>query len=230
MSPMGVALAVIAGVAVVAWLMRGKGDETMGEGTAAPRPAREEPSGSYGDDEPDEGELIEAVAVTSDGWAFVPVRTGVELVPPGEDEDVLRATAEERGSDVLHQATDRAPINPHTGKRLVQWKPGEPLAAGDLIAARVVRGAPGVDPWRLEALGRDYDYRTFAFEIEEGARTALALVEERIVRPPRDEHGDPIPVGAEDFAVARRKSEETEEALAMEGDDEPEDDARRRER
>jgi hypothetical protein len=88
-----------------------------------------------------------------------------------------------------------------------------------MIAARVVRGAPGVDPWRLEALGRDYDYSPYAFETEEAARIALALVEERVVRPPRDEHGDAIPVGAEDFAVARRQFDETEQALAMEPDE-----------
>jgi hypothetical protein len=154
---------------------------------------------------------VEAAALTSDGWAFVPDGDALELVPPGEEEETAAMTGE---------AAAQAPVDPRTGRRLVQWRPGGHLAAGDLIAARVVRGAPGVDPWRLEALGRDYDYRSYAFETEEAARTALELVEKRIVRPPRDEQGDPIPVGAEDFVVARRSFEETEAALAIEPEDE----------
>ena len=31
------------------------------------------------------------------------------------------------------------------------------MKPGDLIAARVRRGAPDLDPWRLETLGRDRD-------------------------------------------------------------------------
>jgi hypothetical protein len=168
-------------------------------------------------DDPEEGDLIEAVAITTDGWAFVPVSSGVELVPPGEDEESWSANDERKGTS-FRTAGQHAPVNPHTGKRMVHWKPGEPLGTGDLIAARVVRGAPDVDPWRLEALGRDYDYRSFGFETEDGARTALDLVSERIVRAPRDGSGEPIPVGAEDFAVARRKFDETEAALATDLD------------
>jgi hypothetical protein len=226
MNSMGFALAVIAVVGVVAWLMRGSRDETAG-GEA--RPAA--PDLALGHDEagPEEGDLIEAAAVTSDGWAFVPAGSGVELVPPGLDEEDDPDSLEEPPHGARHRsAHGGVPVNPHTGKRMVHWNPGEPLAPGDLVAARVVRGAPGVDPWRLEALGRDHDYRAYAFETEEGARTALELVEQRIVEPPVDEAGEPIPVGAEDFAVARRKSEETEAALAMEANDEPEDDEPRR--
>jgi len=46
------------------------------------------------------------------------------------------------------------------------------------------------------------------------------------VRPRRDEHGDPMPVGVEDFVVARRKYDETEQALAMDPD-EPLEEGRR---
>ena len=159
--------------------------------------------------------MVEAAAITSDGWAFVPRGIGVELVPPGEDDEALMQHAEHHGSTAIEQAASKAPINPHTGRRLVFWKPGETLDVGDLIAARVVRGAPDFDPWRLEALGRDYDYRAFAFETQEAAQIGLALVSERIVRAPKDEQGDPIPVGAEDFAVAKRKFDETAEAAAM---------------
>ena len=178
-----------------------------------------------GEEEP---ELVEAAAITSDGWSFVPHGDGVELVPPGEDDDLLQEEAKRHGSQALAQAAAGAPVNPRTGRSLVFWRPGMSLSHGDLIAARVVRGAPGVDPWRLEALGRDYDYQTFAFETEDAAQIALDLVVVRIVRPPLDEHRDPIPVGDEDFAVARRKYEETEQALAMGGDEqEPDDPANR---
>jgi hypothetical protein len=223
---------IVGGIIVVALVMRSGGDKSEdgaepGEsgGEREPRASRmREPSAvSVLDDEDDEDEggMVEAAAITSDGYAFVPRGTlGVELVPPGEDDEELRHRAESHGSDALKHAMATAPINPHTGKRLVAWKPGETLDVGDMIAARIVRGAPDYDPWRLEALGRDYDYRLFAFETQEAAQIALKLVQERIVRAPRDKSGDEIPVGAEDFAVARRQFDETEEALAMESDEE----------
>ncbi len=222
-----VPILIIGAVAVLALAMRafGSRDESAASagGAAAPRGGTdaEDDDDDEGEDDEDEGVVV-AAAITSDGWAFVPRGTGVELVPPGEDDELLADQAQRHGAEALERAMAAAPINPHTGKRLVFWKPGEPLAPGDLIATRVVRGAPSVDPWRLEALGRDYDYRAFAFETEDAARTAMALIDERIVRPPRDGHGEPIPVGAEDFAVARRKHAETEQALAMEPDEEPE--------
>ncbi len=89
------------------------------------------------------------------------------------------------------------------------WNAKTRLAPGDLIAARVKRGAPSIDPWRLEALGRDHDFRAWPFETEEAARAALKLVTELTVRPPLDRDGDPIPVGEEDFFVAQRKLDES---------------------
>ena len=215
------ALLLIAVVAALALVLRGMGrrDETVPVPRTSPeRPGPDDADDLDDDTGPDEEGLVEAAAVTSDGWAFVPRGQGLELVPPGVEEEQV----ESEGSDAAKHALETAPVNPQTGKRLVFWRPGEHLAGGDLIAARVVRGAPSVDPWRLEALGRDYDYRAYAFETQEAALTALELVQTRIVRLPRDEHGDPIPVGAEDFAVARRQHEETEQALAMEPEDDPE--------
>lgn len=226
------AILLVAAVAILAFFARGRGGGDEAAGSAAPADTRDtrEPERfdhendddfEKGDD--DDGRYVEAAAVTSDGWAFVPRGEGLELVPPGEDDDLLRDQAERHGSKALAQAAAAAPINPQTGRRLIFWRPGEHLAPGDLIAARIVRGAPDYDPWRLEALGRDDDYRPFAFETDEAARVALDLVTTRIVRPRRDEHGDPMPVGAEDFVVARRKYEETEQALAMESDEPLED-------
>jgi hypothetical protein len=201
---------VLIGVAIVAWLLR-EGSSRRDEDVRGPEDEVREANPEEAAAGADDGYWVEAAALTSDGWAFVPDGDALELVPPGEEEETAAMTGE---------AAAQAPVDPRTGRRLVQWRPGGHLAAGDLIAARVVRGAPGVDPWRLEALGRDYDYRSYAFETEEAARTALELVEKRIVRPPRDEQGDPIPVGAEDFVVARRSFEETEAALAIEPEDE----------
>jgi hypothetical protein len=83
-----------------------------------------------------------------------------------------------------------------------------------LVAARVTRGAPDHDPWRLEALGRDHEYRAWRFETEEAARAALALVEGRVVQPPRDRDGERVAVDDADFMAARRREEEIEAELA----------------
>jgi hypothetical protein len=223
-----VPILVIAAVAALALAMRAFGskssapDATGAGASSTPAPSwdSDDDDDDEMDEEADEDGMVEAAAITSDGWAFVPRGQSLELVPPGEDEELLKDQAERHGAEALKQAMAAAPVNPHTGRRLVYWKPGETLDVGDMIAARIVRGAPDFDPWRLEALGRDYDYRSFAFETQEAANIALGLVSERIVRPPRDAHGDAIPVGAEDFAVARRKYDETAEAVAMESDEE----------
>ena len=225
---------ILAVIAVIAVIIRAVSSGGVSDATAAStsrEPSSEVVLGEdaddmdddvYEDDDFGEGQMVRAAAITSEGTAFVPHRGGVELIPPGEDEDMLRDAAERHGHESIAQAASSAPRNPKTGRLVVQWRPGQSLAAGDVVAVRVVRGAPDFDPWRLECLGRDRDYRPFAFETEEAARTAAELIQTRIMRPPRDEHGDPIPVGAEDFMVARRQYEETEAALAME--DDPEDD------
>ena len=98
------------------------------------------------------------------------------------------------------------------------------LSCGDLGAARVVRGAPGVDPWRLEALGRDREYLSWSFETEESARTALDLLERIVVRAPADADGESLAGGAAEFEEARRVHEQTEQELAMMPDaEEPEE-------
>jgi hypothetical protein len=222
-----VPILVIGAVAALAMAVRafgGRNESVAPPDSGRPSVADDDAKPAWDDDSDEddelEGGMVEAVAITSDGWAFVPRGAGVEVVPPGEDDEMLADQAQRHGPEALTRALASAPLNPHTGKRVVFWKPGETLGAGDLIATRIVRGAPGVDPWRLEALGRDYDYRSFAFETEDAAKTAQALLDERIVRGPRDGGGEAIPVGAEDFAVARRQHAETEQALAMEPDEE----------
>jgi hypothetical protein len=228
-----IVVTVLAVVAVIAVVIRAMSSGGVTDATAAstsPEPSsavvlEEDDTDEEYDDDFAEGDMVEAVAVTSEGTAFVPHRGGVELIPPGEDDDQLREAAERHGLQSIAQAASSAPRNPKTGRLVVQWRPGQSLAAGDVVAVRVVRGAPDFDPWRVECLGRDRDYRPFAFETEEAAHTAAELIQTRIVRPPRDKDGDPIPVGAEDFMVARRQYEETEQALAME--DDPEDEPTR---
>jgi hypothetical protein len=208
----------------LAFLMRGGSSETYGGGGDAPSDPKSGAPDDTADEDDDADEWVEAAAITSDGYAFVPHGArSVELIPPGEDEDALDQAARASGDDAMKAAAKSAPVNPHTGRRLVTWKPGQSLQFGDLIAARVVRGAPGLDPWRLECLGRDRDYRPFAFETQEAARIACELLQSRIVSPPRDESGEPIPIGIEEeFMVARRAYDATIDALENPAeDDEP---------
>ena len=113
---------------------------------------------------------------------------------------------------------DRVRLVPPTMPDEVANIPGrtaaDQLGRGDLIAVRLTRGAPDHDPWRLEGLGRDHEYRAWRFETEEAARAALDLVTRCVVRPPRDADGEVATVGGADFDEARRRDEEIETELA----------------
>lgn len=168
----------------------------------------------------DPGAAAEVVAITSDGWAFVPDGEEVQLIPPGDPDDVVPVRSMfETGNqpqtdpDIQVMTGRGGPINPRTHKPVSSWKPGDHLDRGDYVGVRVKRGAPDFDPWRLEALGRDGEYRAWFFETEDAARAAHDLLERRIVVPRRDPHGDPVPARDEEFDEARRLDEETERAL-----------------
>jgi hypothetical protein len=142
----------------------------------------------------------EIVAVTSDGWALVPDSRGIALVP--------HATAGAHDFDDAPRGTVEKEIAAATpGQHTLRFD------TGDAVGARVRRGAPDFDPWRLEVLGRHGEFRAWFFETEEAARAALDLFERRIVRAPRDEFGDPAPPAPEDFDAARRMDEETEHSF-----------------
>jgi hypothetical protein len=181
------AIVAVVAVAALGLLMR-RGVGSM-PGAAAPGAAPPPPPPSDPDETSADEDSPEIVALTSDGWSFLPVgdRDKLRLVPPRVPEEMAELT----------------------GRQSI-----EQLGRGDLIAARVTRGAPDHDPWRLEALGRDHEYRAWRFETEEAARAALALVEGRVVQPPRDRDGERVAVDDADFMAARRREEEIEAELA----------------
>jgi hypothetical protein len=141
------------------------------------------------DEAMDDDDAEESAAVTSDGWAFVPLgdRDRVQLLPPRVSDESV----------------------PTTGRQ-----GPEQLSRGDLVAARVTRGAPDHDPWRLEGLDRNQEYLAWRFETEEAARAALDMVVSRVVSPARDEDGEPVVFGAAHYAEARRREEAIEAELA----------------
>lgn len=221
MGPGELTIAVVVGVAALAFAMKmfARPPEERGSGES---PARDSVEALL---EEVSGGSPEIVAITSDGIAFVPDEGSVYLVPPGEPDDVL--VQPKLGAETSFPITSetgvpfdpRAPVNPRTGRRLQGWILGQRLVHGDLIGARMVRGAPDYDPWRVEGLGRDRDYQAWAFETEDAARAALELIERHVVRTPDDENGDPRPPSSADYDEARRRDEETEHALDSE--DEP---------
>jgi hypothetical protein len=206
MNPLTTGMLVVAGVALAAWLLRRfSGDEGIdremlsGHVGEPGRVAPPEPMpGDESEDEDAEGSG-EIAAITSDGLMFIPFEQGVQMLIP--------ASREQLDEEFATQAVSRGRV-------------AGMLSCGDLGAARVVRGAPGVDPWRLEALGRDREYLSWAFETEEAARAALDLLARIVVRAPADADGEPLAADPAEFAEARRVYEETERELAMMPDEE----------
>jgi hypothetical protein len=192
------ALALVAGVALLGFLLRGRRDETVtppaGSATTGDDPDDGDPTGA---DEP-EWDESDYAAVTSDGYAFLGEAHAVRIVATHPEE-------RQEPSAYLPAI-------------------GEKLSAGDFTAARIVRGAPGVDPWRLELLGRDGEFVRFAFETQDGAKTALTLLEERgVVRYALDDDDRPVAHPGEQFEEARRRHDEIAQELAMMPDETPEE-------
>jgi hypothetical protein len=212
-------IAVVVVAAIAMFMRRRAGDESdAGAPTTGIEPMESvsgapEPSpGSWLDDD-DTDETVMA-AITSDGWTFMPDEDEVQIVPlaAGEGGEETDPT----------DAMNASALFPHPRhRRLPITKPGEHLDAGDFVGARVVRGSPGADPWRLEALGHDGEYRSWAFETEEAARAALDLLVTRIVRVPVDDDGTPHPPGEAEYAAAVALTEAGVADLAMDTGDEP---------
>jgi hypothetical protein len=181
-------LALVAAVAGLALWLRRQRESAPGVPTAPSRSEFPPEPDSEGDNEDAEWDAGDAAAVSVDGLAFIGEEHGVSLVPTP---DPLAAAP--------------GPIVPI-----------ELMRPGDFTAGRVVRGAPSVDPWRLELLGPEGEYVSFGFEVEEAARVALELLESRgVMEYVEDEAGRPLMPSAEQFEEARRRRDETERLLAL---------------
>ena len=179
------AFGMIAGVAVLALLLRRQGESAPSVPTSPPM---DDLPTDPGGDHDAEWEVGDAAAVTVDGLAFIGEEHGVSLVPTPD------------------------PAAPAPGPIV----PVEFLRPGDFTGARVVRGAPSVDPWRLELLGPEGEYVSFGFAVEEAARVALELLEARgVTRQVADEEGRPLVHSTEQFEEAKRRHDETERLLAL---------------
>jgi hypothetical protein len=197
MNPLTTAVVVVVGVALLAWLLRRtSGSEGIdrnvlsGRGPEAEAAEPPESVAELADDDEPEDEPKPIAALTSDGLMFLPFSDGVEL---------LLVAAPEEMEQPLAQSGRVA------GK----------LSSGDLLGARIVRGAVGVDPWRLEALGRDREYLSWGFETEEAARVSLEMLERAVIKAALNPDGDPSPPTSGDYEEARRIKEDTARELAM---------------
>ena len=179
--------AVVAVAAIALWLRRGSGGATGVSDPSGPLPKADDEDAVETGDEPG-WEAGDDAAVTMDGLAFIGDEHGVSLVPTPD------------------------PLAPAPGPIL----PVEFLRPGDFTAARVARGAPGVDPWRLELLGPEGEYVSFGFAVEEAAQVALHLLETReVMQYVADEEGRPLVPSTEQFEEAKRRRDETERLLAL---------------
>lgn len=154
--------------------------------------------------EPDDDAML---AVTSHGQVFMPAGADVRILPL-EGSHAAIASGQIRWEDVKAAVLEAA-------RKGGGGMPGIQLDVGDFSAGRVVRGAPDIDPWRLELLGRDGEYQDHPFETQEAANAALGMLTRlEIVQRPVDEDGEPIAVSGEQFDEARRAYDETLEELA----------------
>ncbi len=177
----------IAAVAMLALWLRRQGESAAVSGPVSPPPGDDLAPEGEAEGEL-EGEGGESAAVTVDGLAFIGDPHGVSIVPTPD------------------------PLAPAPGPIL----PAEFLRPGDFTAARVGRGAAGVDPWRLELLGRDGEYVSYGFTGEDAARCALDLLVRRaVMHYVPDEDGRPIVPSAEQFEEAKRRHDDTVRLLAL---------------
>jgi hypothetical protein len=212
-------------VAAIAFLLRKAG------GGSVDAPVTPEGGGNTADaandtevvdeqDDDDEDADPGYIAVSSDDLAFVPRRHGVLITPAHEvRQELVRQRRRQAGaSEELPPPVFPAEPEAEQRARIV-------LQPGDLIATRVVQGAPYIDPWRLETLGRDRDLSEWAFETEDAAHAAQQTLERLVVRPPFDAEGEPVTVGDEDFWVAEQERMRT--LAEFDAPDEPEEEPRR---
>jgi len=165
--------------------------------------------------DPTANEPLQELAVTADGQRFLLQEDGVRILPAGD----LRAMWPVRGGGgldwnlIMFQRS--APVDPRTRAPQPSWVPGSRLIAGDLVGVRLQSpDDPHQPPWRLEALGRDRDYRSWEFAEEADARAALGMLARRVVRRPAFDAGH-WPPDAQDFARALEQRIATERQLTQ---------------
>ncbi len=202
MNPLVTGGLVVIGVGLLAWLLRSASRTEGIDRGALSGAAPADPRGATSAAEPEvdldvedeaEDEARQVAAITSDGLMFMPVSDGVEMLAvgsPGEIEEQL-------------------------AQRAARGRVAGMLTLGDLLGARVVKGTVNVDPWRLEAIGRDREYLAWSFETEEAARVALDMLEDAVVKTPPNADGDPAPPLAAEYEEAKRVKEQTAQELAM---------------
>lgn len=203
--------AVLAGIVAVALFLRGGRDERVEmPGAADDAPDDDGAEDDVGADAPDDDTPL---VLESDGHVWLPGLRGLRRVWMGsEDADPALTAAGYVSREEFEKRRALARLRGDSAGLL-----GDTFHPGDFTAARVVRGAAGVDPWRLEALGPEGEYVTFGFETQASAEAALGLLEDHdVVRRPLGEDGEPVPASPGDFAEARRRAEETELALGAE--------------
>jgi len=213
---MTMAILAVAAVALLGVLMRRAGNGSGGVVTPPiPVPEAEEDA----DDSPGDASTAQ-VPISSEGVAFVSRTHGVLLLPlVGGDEAADWLDRALQSNYVPFSVLNQLYFS-GAGGGVQPSRPGNPLGAADLTGVRVVRGAAGADPWRLETLGRDGDFGFHPFTSREAAEAALQLlVSRQVVRRPDDDQ-DPNPASPEDFEEARRRYEQTASDLAIDPDSE----------
>ena len=196
---------IVAGVIVLGLIMR-----------RATRPETREEDGAASDSADRADDSDEApphpdshAPVTTDGVALLRMGSQIRLMPTEDHADAPH---------LLGGEAEAPREREESGPRAARGSTGLVLQAGDFTAARVRRESG--EGWRVETHGRDGEFGMLTFETESIAREAMTLLEEvGIVRRPLDDDGAPVPASSEDFEEARRRFEETERALAIEGDD-----------
>lgn len=200
----------VAAIAIVGLLLRrAGGDGVAPAGERGPEegvaPERDDELGEQLDDFVDED--VDAVAVTSDGYSFLPDLHAVRVMPPADEDDEPWSAKRSEAQGGGHRR----------GGQAIALS----LHPGDLTGVRVVRGGADEEgAWRLETLGRDGEYLPWGFETREGADAAMTVLESRgIVALGRDDEDRPVPPSREQWQEARRLWEQTQAELAMDDDD-----------
>jgi hypothetical protein len=160
------------------------------------------------------------IAMTSDGSIFMAEDYGVRVLRPPAPEDAEPPHAEDPAdpsstADPLSALMRGSSVDRRARLRERELALSQDWSEGDLVAARVRRGAEG-GGWCVEALGRDLDYEAWTFETEDGARAAADLLTERVVRAPEGaEYGDA------DYDASLRRTQTTIAELATATDSDP---------